>query len=132
MMGCEGFNLFEIIIAVLLLSIAIAPMVNAFKPAVFPTSGEEEIAVFMNQARGNLNRVAALDFQILNDNQGNPVDLVALFGSTTEADKETFSFKGKNYTPTVAITEVSGGDGGLIEVNVTLGKVSLKTMKAEY
>jgi len=68
----------------------------------------------------------------LNSNQGDPVDLVSLFGSAEEAAKETFSYKGENYTPTVAITDASGGAGGLLELAVTLDYVSLKTLKGEY
>ncbi|MCK4389750.1 MAG: type II secretion system protein [Desulfobacterales bacterium] len=130
--GKNGFTLVEIIIAVLLLAIAIAPMVNAYAPAIFSTSGEEEMAVFSNRVRGTLNRTVVLDFGTLNSNQGNPVDLAALFGSADEAAKETFSFQGKSYTPTVSISDASDGPGGLLEVTVTIHHVSLKTLKAEY
>jgi prepilin-type N-terminal cleavage/methylation domain-containing protein len=128
----EGFTLVEIILAVVLLAIAISPMVSAFAPAIFSTGGEEEMVVFTNQARGTLNRVISLDFQTLNSNQGDPVNLSTLFGTQAEADKEAFSFKGASYTPTVAITDASGGDGGLLELTVTLDYVSLRTLKAEY
>ena len=128
----RGFTLVEIIIAVALLAIAIVPMVSAYGPAIFSTSTEEETAVFTNQARGTLNRVAALDFPILDNNQGNPVDLVTLFGSAAEAAKETFSLEGNTYTPMVAIADVSGGLGGLLEITVTLDQVSLITLKTEY
>ena len=46
----RGFTLFEIILVVLILSIAIVPMVTAFGPAIFSTGVEEEIAVFTNAA----------------------------------------------------------------------------------
>ena len=128
----KGFTLFEIIITVLLLSIAIAPMLNAFKPAIFATIGQEEVAVFSNRARGTLNRITALEFAALSGNSGYPVDLVTLFGSTSEANKETFSFRGESYTPLVGIFDVSGGQGGLLETGVTIEYVSLKTLKAEY
>lgn len=132
MFNNRGFTLVEIIIAVALLAIAIVPMVSAYGPAIFSTSTEEETAVFTNQARGTLNRVAALDFPILDNNQGNPVDLVTLFGSAAEAAKETFSLEGNTYTPMVAIADVSGGLGGLLEITVTLDQVSLITLKTEY
>jgi prepilin-type N-terminal cleavage/methylation domain-containing protein len=127
----KGFTLVEIIIAVLLLAIAIVPMVGAYGPAIFSTAVEDEVGVFANQARGTLNRVAAIDYAILLNNQGNPVDLVALFGSAAEAAKETFSFHGSSYTPTVAIADVSGGLGGLLEITVTADQVSLITLKTE-
>ena len=128
----KGFTLLEIIFAVLLLAIAIVPIMNAYALAIFSTAGEEERAVFTNRARATLNRVAALEFSRLNDNQGNPVDLATLFGSADEAAKETFALKGTSHTPVVAITDQGGGDGGLLEVEVTIDYVSLKTLKTEY
>jgi len=128
----KGFSLFEIILAVLILAVAIVPMLNAFSPAAFSTTAQEETAVFINQARGTLNRVSALDFETLNTNQGNPVDLAVLLGAQAEADKEAFTFKGQNITPTVAITDSSGGTGGLLELTVSIEQVSLSTLKAEH
>lgn len=128
----KGFTLFEIILAVLLLAIAIAPMLNAYSPAIFSIKGEEETAVFSNQARSTLNRTVALDFATLDDNKGNPVDMATLFGSAAEATKETFSFKGTSYTPVVSISDVSGGDGGLLEIIATVDRITLKTLKTEY
>ena len=65
----------------------------------------------------------------------NPSSTFAQLASETdaaEAAEETFSFQGATYTPMVAISDASGGDGGLIEVTVTIGQVSLKTRKGEY
>jgi len=109
----KGFTLVEVLAVVLLLAIAVVPMVSAFSPAIFSTENDEQLAVFTNQARWTLYRVAALDFQTLEDNQGSPVDLTILFGSPSdpkpeEAAKETFSFKGQTYLPTVAITARRG------------------------
>jgi len=128
----KGFTLVEILLTVLLLAIAIVPIVSAYGPAIFSTDAEEEMAVFTNQVRGTLSRALALDFATLDSNQGDPVNLATLFGTQAEADKETFSFRGVNYTPTVAITDASGGVGGLLELTVTLDSVSLKTLKGEY
>jgi prepilin-type N-terminal cleavage/methylation domain-containing protein len=130
--NCRGFTFLEILLVVLILAIAIVPMVRAFAPAVLTASTDEETAVFTNQARGTLNRVMAFDFDTLNNNQGDPVNLAALFGSAAEADKETFSFKGKNYTPTVAITDASGGVGGLLKLSVNLEQVRFATLKSQY
>ena len=126
------FSLLEIILALLILTIAIVPMTKAFSPAIISTAGKEEMVTFANQAKGTLNRILTLDFQTLNTNQGNPVDLETLFGSAAEADKETFSLRGTSYTPTVAITDASGGAGGLLELTVSLDGVTLKSLKAEY
>ena len=130
--NCRGLTFLEILLVVLILAVAIVPMVRAFAPAVLTASTDEEAAVFANQARGTINRVMVFDFETLNDNQGDPVDLAALFGSAAEADKETFSFKGKNYTPTVAITDASGGLGGLLQLTVTLEHVRFATLKSQY
>ena len=86
----------------------------------------------MNQARGTLNRVSTLDYEILRINIGNPVDLSALFGSPEEAAKEIFLFEGANYAPMVGIADASGAQGGLLEITVTIGHVSFKTLKADY
>ena len=128
----KGFTLVEIILAVLLLAIAISPMVSAYSPAIFSTSAEDEMAVFANRARGTMNRVTALEFMTLDDNKGDPVDLAALFGSAAEAGKETFSFQGKSYTPTVVIADAPSSTEGLLQITVTMNHVSLKTLKAEY
>jgi prepilin-type N-terminal cleavage/methylation domain-containing protein len=131
-LSCRGFTFLEIMLVVLILAIAIVPMVRAFAPAVLTASTDEETTVFANQARGTLNRVMAYDFDTLENNQGDPVDLATLFGSAAEADKETFSFKGKNYTPIVAITDASGGLGGLLQLSVTAEQVRFATLKSQY
>ena len=128
----KGFTFLEIILVVLILAIAIVPMVRAFSPAALSANTEEETTVFTNQARGTLNRVMALDFDTLNGNQGATVDLATLFGSGAEAAKESFTFKGENYTPTVAITDASSGAGGLLQLTVTISHIQLATRKAQY
>jgi len=128
----EGFTFLEIILVVLVLAIAIVPMVRAFSPGVVSAKTEEETTVFTNQARGTLNRVMALDFDTLNSNQGAGVDLATVFGAAAEAAKESFTFKRENYTPTVAITDASGGAGGLLQLTVTISHIQLTTLKAQY
>ena len=128
----KGFTFLEIILVVLILAIAIVPMVRAFSPGASSANIEEETTVFTNQARGTLNRVMALDFDTLNSNQGTTVDLAALFGGGAEAAKESFTFKGENYTPTVAITDASSGAGGLLQLTVKISHIQLSTRKAQY
>ncbi|MGD8504063.1 MAG: hypothetical protein PVH49_10675 [Syntrophobacterales bacterium] len=131
--NARGFTYMEIIIAVLLLAVAIVPMVSAYAPGILSTSGEEATTVFTNQARGTLNRLAAFDFATLDANRGDPVgDLAGLFGSQAEADRETFTFKGETLTPTISITDASGGVGGLLQLTVSLNHVQLTTLKAWY
>ena len=126
----NGFTLFETVLAVVILAIAIAPMLQAFGPALLATASEETTIVLTNYARQTLNRVAALDFTTLNDlvqaGQANPVDLAYLF----DDGEESFTFKGTSYVPTVAITDASGGNGGLLEITTTISPVTLKTLKA--
>ena len=127
----QGFSLVEITITLFILVAVIVPILNAYSPAVFATSTEEETAVFMNQARGTLKRVAACDFRSLNElvqsGQANPVNLASLFGS----GEESFSCRRINYAPTVVITDQGGVYGGLLEITVSINYLRLKTLKAD-
>jgi prepilin-type N-terminal cleavage/methylation domain-containing protein len=128
----RGFTLFEVLLAVFILVIAVAPMINAFGPSLFAAANEETTIVSANYARQTLNRVLALDFKTLNDlvqnGQANPVNLDSLFGT----GQESFVFKGTTCVPTVVITDASGGNGGLAEITSTVNRVTLKTLKAGY
>jgi len=126
----RGFTIFEIILAIIILVIFIIPMVNAFTPALLATGQGEEQTVLTGQARITMNRILDIDFQSLEANAGNPADLVALFGSQAEADEESFVYRGATYTPVLAITDASGGAGGLLELTVTLKNVKLQTLRA--
>jgi len=130
--NCKGFSLMEICVTLFILGIAISPMLSAFTPATKATGSIEETMVFTNQARKTLSRVLALDYKDLYDNQDDPVDLIVLFGSEPEAAKESFTLKSKNYTPALAITDASGGAGGLLKLSVTINHVVFTTLKAEY
>lgn len=127
-----GFSLVEVLVAIFILAIAIVPMMDAFKPALISTGSKERLAVFTNQARSTLNRAVSIDYATLNDHVGNPVDLASLFGSSSEAVKETFTFEGTSYVPTLSIADASAGAGGLLEITVTIEETVLKTLKAEY
>ena len=126
----QGFTLVEIVLVVLILGVAIVPMVGAFMPAGRSVSWNEQTTVFTNQARWTLSRAAALDFATLDANQGDPVNLSVLFGSGAEAAKEDFTFRGQSYTPALAVTDASGGVGGLLQLRVTIDDVTLTTLKA--
>ncbi len=127
----RGFTLFEIFLALFILAIAIIPMTTAFTPALMSTGSSEAQAVLSNQLRSTMNRLSRVDFRSLSANQGNPVNLTTLFGSSTEAEKENLTYKGQTYVPVVAIADASNNTGGLLELTVTLGAVSLKTSKTE-
>lgn len=128
----DGFTLFEILIAILIMVIAIVPMIQAFGPALFFTGTEEGVSVFTNQARHTVNRIAAADFGTLDalvqNNQANPVNLDTFFG----AGQESFSFRGVTYTPRVVITDISGGSGGLLDISVSIDQITMRTSKANY
>ncbi|MEJ2167169.1 MAG: prepilin-type N-terminal cleavage/methylation domain-containing protein [Desulfobacterales bacterium] len=128
----HGFSLVEILIALMILTLAIIPIINAVGPAVKTTAAEAQISVFTNQARATLNRLLSVDYATLNAHQGDAVDLTNLFGSAAEADLESFLLNGKRYTPAVAITDASGGAGGLLRLAVTINQVQLTTLKADY
>lgn len=132
MISDHGFSLVEILIALVILTLGIVPIINAVGPAVNTTAAQAQFSVSTNQARATLNRLSSLDFASLNAHQGDPVDLASLFGSTAEANLENFLFNGKLYTPTVAITDASGGAGGLLQLTVTIDPVRLTTLKADY
>ena len=53
-----------------------------------------------------------------------------LFSSPEEAAKESFRFGGKSRTPVVAISDASGGAGGLLLLAVTLEDVNLTMLRA--
>jgi len=117
----------------LILAVAIVPMMNAFAPALLATVQGEEQEILTGQARRTMNRLTDLDFRNLDANRGTPLtaeQLIALFGSQAEVDKESFAYLGATYAPVVAIADASGGAGGLLEITVTLRTVSLQTLKA--
>lgn len=138
----SGFTIVEILFAIFILSIAIVPMMNAFSPRLSSIGSGGETAVFTNQARGTLNRIAAISFKTLesyfNTYGAGAVDVATLFGlagftdTAAEAARENFSFQGTNYTPGVTIDDASGGAGGLLELTVTINQISLKILVAEY
>ncbi len=137
----SGFTIVEILFAIIILSIAIVPMMNAFSPRLSSTGSGGETAVFTNQARGTLNRIAAINYKTLEsyfNDYGGAVDVATLFGlagftdTAAAAARENFSFQGTNYTPGVTIDDASGGAGGLLELTVTINQISLKMLVAEY
>jgi len=128
----RGFSLAEILVAVVILALAIVPIITAIGPAVETTAAEAQFSVITNQVRATLNRLLTVDFATLSNNQGTDVDLSGLFGSTAEANLEKFLLNGKSYTPTVTITDASGGAGGLLQLTVTIDQVRLTTLNADY
>ena len=130
--GRSGFSLLEMLMVLVLLAVAIVPLLNAFRPALMSQSAEEASLVFHNRARGTLARVMTNNFSALYARRGDPVNLAALFGSAGEAAREAFVFRGASWQPGIAITDASGGAGGLLRVSVSLEDVRLNALKADY
>ena len=126
-----GFTIFEILLAITILVIAIIPMVNAFAPALLSTGQAEEQAVLTGRARQTMNRLLDLPFATLDAHKGDPANLTDLLGSAAEAAKENVDYLGQTYVPVVAVTDASGGAGGLLELKVILKDFKLQTLKAE-
>ena len=128
---CRGFTMMEFLMVLLILSVAIIPMVTAFAPARISAAHVERSIIFLNQARGTLNRVISIDFETLSANAGDDVDLAVLLGSDHEAGREAFLYDGAKWTPRVDISDSSGGEGGLLQITVLLDNVDLSTLKSE-
>ncbi len=128
----RGFSLVELLIVMVLLAVAIVPVLRAFQPALDAQSAEEAALVCRNRARGTLSRALALPFDTLDTHRGDPVDLAALFGGASGAAEETFRFRGATVTPRVAISDASGGAGGLLEVLVRVQDVTLYALRGAY
>jgi type II secretory pathway pseudopilin PulG len=127
--GDRGFIMIEVVLTLILIAIAISPMLSAFTPALRAAGVTEETAVFSGRAAATLNRVAALDFALLDAHRGDPVNLAALFGSQAEAGKESFSFRGQTYAPIVAISDASGGAGGLLKLTVVCDEIAYTSLR---
>ena len=128
----SGLSLLEMLMVLVLLAVAIIPMLQAFSPTIASQSAEERSLVFHNRARGTLSRVMCFPFSALDARKSNQVNLVALFGSAGEAARESFAFRGTNWQPRIAITDASGGTGGLLRVSVSLENLTLSALKADY
>ena len=132
-----GFSLLEVMLVVILMAVALVPMLNAFLQPIQAGQAQKESVICSARAAGTLARISALEFAALDANRGDPVDLAALFGwpggpKIEEADEETFLLDGAPVAPHVVISDASGGEGGLLELTVTIRDVTFKTLKAEY
>jgi type II secretory pathway pseudopilin PulG len=126
-----GFSLFELLLVILLVALAVVPMVTAFGPARGTAPQDERQTVLSNRARATLNRVVGLGYAALAARQTNNVSLALLFGSAAEAAREDVSVGGETLTPAVSIQDASDGSGGLLEIAVTLDTVELRTRLAQ-
>ena len=127
----SGFTLFEIIMAMFVISIAVIPMMQSFGPAMMTAGAVEKTAVLTNQARATMERLLALDFDTLRSKVD---DTQPLTGNDVFGDSdETFTFKVSSYTPAITISDASGdASKTLLNLTVTLAGMSVSTRKADY
>ncbi|MBU1697971.1 MAG: prepilin-type N-terminal cleavage/methylation domain-containing protein [Proteobacteria bacterium] len=126
----SGFTLFEIIMAMFVISIAVIPMMQSFGPAMMTAGAVEKTAVLTNQARATMERLLALDFDTLKANaDSQPYSGNVVFGDSDE----TFTFEAGTYSPEITISDVSGdASKTLLNLTVTLAGMSVSTRKADY
>ncbi len=100
----SGFTLFEIILALFIISLAIIPMMTSFGPAMMTSAAVEKTAVMTNQARATMERLLALDFDTLKSkvDESQPLSGSSVFGDPDE----TFTFKGSTYSPAITIRDL--------------------------
>jgi len=139
----SGFTLFEIIVALFIISLAIIPMMRSFGPAMMAAANVEKTAVLTNQARATMERLLAFDFDTLklkvDDSQ--PLTVYDVFGVPTDpADPDypdypddIFEFEGVSYTPEITLADASGdASKTLLDLTVTIGSMRITTKKAAY
>ncbi len=127
----SGFTLFEIIIALFVISIAVIPMMKSFGPAMSTAAIVEKTAVLSNQARATMERLLVLDFDTLKSKTdlSQPLSGNDVFGDSDE----TFTFEGDSYTPQITISDASGdASKTLLDLTVTLESMSISTRKADF
>jgi prepilin-type N-terminal cleavage/methylation domain-containing protein len=127
----SGFTLFEIIIALFIISIAVIPMMKSFGPAMSTAAIVEKTAVMTNQARATMERLLVLDFNTLKSkvDDSQPLSGNDVFGDSNES----FTFEGASYAPEITIIDSSGDTSKtLLTLTVAIDDISVSTLKAEY
>lgn len=128
----HGYLMMDLMVAILLMAIAIAPMMNSFFPSFNAMTHERRTAVMTAGALGTLNRLAGLPYATLETNIGSPADLSTLLGSASTAAEETIEFNGQDHVPVVTVSDAGGGTDGLLEITVTLDTIVFQTLKADF
>ena len=126
-----GFTLFEIIIAIFLISIAVIPMMKSFRPAMMSSKNVEKSVVMANQARGTMERLLLLDFDTLSSktDEVQPLSGNDVFGDV----EETITFESDSYSPEITISDASGdASKTLLTLTVSLADITFSTLKADY
>lgn len=126
----SGFTLFEIIIAIFIISLAIVPMMEGFRPAMMTAASVEKTAVLTDRARGTLNRMLATDFDTLQSKaDAQPHTGTDVFGDS----EETFVFDGISFSPEITISDQSGDSSKtLLNLTVKIDTISFTTLRADY
>ncbi|MBC8442436.1 MAG: prepilin-type N-terminal cleavage/methylation domain-containing protein [Deltaproteobacteria bacterium] len=130
-LSSSGFTLFEIIVAMFVISIAVIPMMQSFGPTMMTAGAVEKTAVLTNQARATMERLLALDFDTLKLKlaEVQPLSGNAVFGDSDE----TFTFEAGTYSPAITISDASGdASKTLLDLTVSLAGMNFSTRKADY
>ncbi len=121
----SGFTLFEIIMAMFVISIAVIPMMQSFGPAMMTAGAVEKTAVLSNQARATMEQLLALDFDDLKEQPADP--------DYPDYPDDNFEFEGVSYTPEINIIDASeDGSETLLKLTVTIDDIAFTTLKADY
>ncbi len=131
----SGFTLFEVILVIVILLIAIVPMMDAFRPALFATSAEERRVIFTNCVRQTLYRALSTNYGDLEKrvNRTETIKASLLFGNSDDNCR----CSGGTYDPDVKI-DYAAYDAqnnpflGLLTIRVTIDEISLEALKADY
>ena len=121
----SGFTLFEVMVTIFILSLAVVPMMKSFRPAMMSSAGVAKTTVLTNQARGTLERLSAVDFNTLN------ICTSELSTDFFEDNLEKITFEGIDYDPKITITDAAG-DSTLLKLTVTIETISFSTLRADY
>jgi len=127
----SGFTLFEIVIAIFIVSIAVIPMMESFRPAMMSGKNVEKSAVMTNHARGTMERLLLVDFDTLSSkvDEAQPLSGNDVFGDV----EETITFEDDSYSPEITISDASGdASKTLLTLTVSLEDITFSTLKADY
>ncbi|MCF7939703.1 MAG: type II secretion system GspH family protein [Spirochaetales bacterium] len=130
----QGFSLMEVLLVIILLAVAVVPMLESFSPSLNALNQAEQTTIRKHQALGTLNRVLTMEYEVLESNSTGSNVLNDLFGSSEE---ESFLYEDEDSPDIrIIIEKYVDSDGneqdGLLEIEVSVGMVTLNTRKAEH
>jgi len=120
--GEKGFSLVELLLAVAIMAIALAPIMDSITSSFQSTNAGEENTILVNYAREKMDSILAMPF---NQVPAGPVlsDTVTVYGKAVDRD---------------VLVELYDGTGGSIpdinlkKITVTIKGTQLATLMANY